>query len=500
MSTFTSRSIDLVFPGEAATPEGWYVSHWDAGQSRILAWSPDNVRLTAEGAVELVLSAAPKGSARPYRGGEVQSIESATTGTWSWTVQAPRMVDGAVFGMFAYRADHFADPWIEFDFEFVGADTTQVRLNIHMETATGEHVTLEQAAGGPVIVDLGFDASQGVHGYDIVVTGTEAIFLVDGAVVGRFGAADMPYGTWTTGMMKGFTNLWCVDPSLEGWAGAWAYPGEPLVATAWAMDVQPGEMGELGTAAAVTGIEGTNGDDDLTGTDGDDLIQGHGGHDRLSGRLGNDRLAGGEGDDTLLLDAGDDRLEGGAGTDWLQVGGSAAATVDLALASAQATGYGTDTILGIENAAGGSGDDRLYGTAGSNALLGGAGADILHGRAGADRIVGGAGQDSLFGGAEADLFVFVALGDSLVGKRRDVIHDFATRLDRIDLTGLDAQAGLAGDQALAFAGTTAAAHSVWYAKGRSDIVLRADVTGDRTADFEIRLAGATSLLADDLLL
>jgi beta-glucanase (GH16 family) len=46
------------------------------------------------------------------------------------------MVDGAVFGMFTYRADHFNDPWIEFDFEFVGADTTKVRLNIHMETAT----------------------------------------------------------------------------------------------------------------------------------------------------------------------------------------------------------------------------------------------------------------------------------------------------------------------------------------------------------------------------
>jgi hypothetical protein len=35
----TGQSVDLIYLGEASTPKGWYVSHWNAGQSRILKWS-----------------------------------------------------------------------------------------------------------------------------------------------------------------------------------------------------------------------------------------------------------------------------------------------------------------------------------------------------------------------------------------------------------------------------------------------------------------------------
>jgi beta-glucanase (GH16 family) len=252
--------IDLIFPGEAATPEGWRVSNWNAGQSSILKWSPSNVRTTSTGAVELVLCAAPPGSERPYLSGSVQSVEKATTGTWTWTTQVPELVSGSVYGLFTYRADHFNDPWIEFDMEFLGKDAgdfdgdgdidvTKVRLNIHMEyvdvSGQTKKVSLQEANGWqPIIVDLGFDATEGLHTYDIVVTETEAIFLVDGAVVGRFDAQDMG-GVWTSGEMRGVTNLWCADPSLERWAGTWTDPGKPLVATVSAMDVKPNDLGEF---------------------------------------------------------------------------------------------------------------------------------------------------------------------------------------------------------------------------------------------------------------
>jgi hypothetical protein len=225
----------------------------------------------------------------------------------------------------------------------------------------------------PVIVDLGFDAAQGVHTYAVTVTGLEAIFLVDGREVGRFDASDMPHGTWTSGEMKGFANLWCVDPSLEAWAGVWGDPGAPLVARLNDMGHVPGGGGPPDPG------QGTEGHDTLVGTDGDDLLDGRGGDDSLDGRAGHDRLLGGEGNDQLALAGSDDWLDGGLGIDWVEVGGPVCAMVNLSLAGAQVTGRGNDTLMGIENAAGGEGADRLTGTVGANGLTGGAGDDVLRG-------------------------------------------------------------------------------------------------------------------------
>ena len=92
------------YPNDPA--KGWLVSNWGAGQSTITAWSPDHVRVTQDGIVEVVLDNAPAGSSDPYFGAELQSSTSARPGTWSWTPKAPEMVDGAVFGLVAYMADH----------------------------------------------------------------------------------------------------------------------------------------------------------------------------------------------------------------------------------------------------------------------------------------------------------------------------------------------------------------------------------------------------------
>ncbi|MBB3713932.1 Ca2+-binding RTX toxin-like protein, partial [Limimaricola variabilis] len=335
--------------------------------------------------------------------------------------------------------DHFNDPWIEFDFEFLGRDggdfdgdgdidIHHVRLNIYMQTAFGDVITLEQTNGWqPVIVDLGFDATEGFHTYEMVVTGSEAVFVVDGAVIGRFGGGDMLYGTWTTGEMKGFANLWCVDPSLENWAGEWAYSGKPIVGTLSSMEVRPGELGGFGALPSNLTLNGTKRSDDLIGQNGHDMIYGHEGNDVLSGNRGHDRLYGGEGKDTLF---------------------------------------------------------------------GGAGSDILN---------GGGGQDMLYGGAGdglRDVFVFTSTSDSAQGKQCDKIHDFVSGIDLIDLSGIDAntRATAAGDQAFLFSYTTAQAHSVWYTKSGSDLTLRGDVNGDKTADFEIRLADISALAIGDLVL
>jgi beta-glucanase (GH16 family) len=215
--------------GGAADPGDWLVSDWDAGQSTRLRWHPRNVYVE-DGTLRLRLDWAPDGAARPLRGAEIQSGGVAREGTWTWRVKAPEMVPGAVFGLFLYQANYRKDPWREYDIEFVGADTTRIQLNVHFETEDGRHVSLDQARGGPVVVDLGFDAAEGFHDYSITVAPDEAVFRVDGEVVGRFGPEDMPERTWSPGRLRSFVDLWAVAPGQESWAGRWGWPGRPLVA------------------------------------------------------------------------------------------------------------------------------------------------------------------------------------------------------------------------------------------------------------------------------
>ncbi len=95
-------------------------------------------------------------------------------------------------------------------------------------------------------------------------------------------------------------------------------------------------------------------------------------------------------------------------------------------------GTGNDRITG--NAAanrlqGGAGSDVILGGGGGDVLEGGAGSDKLIGDAGDDRLAGGAGTDRLLGGAGRDTFVF----DAPPGAR-DTVLDFVGGTDHIALS------------------------------------------------------------------
>ena len=249
------NDLHLYTLGERGTPDSWLISEWDAGQTGNMSWSADNVGREENGDVTLTLDRAPAGSARPYRGGEIQSSEVATTGTWSWTAQAPVMEPGAVFGMFTYKSDWEHGPWVEFDFEFVGEDTTKVQLAIHMENERGEHVVLNKDAEQRGIIDLGFDAAEGMHTYEVSVTEEDATFYVDGKEVAKFGAADMQDNVWQIGPVNSFVDLWSVSPGQASWAGEWDYSGTPLVGRIETADIRPGEFGSAFEAEVPEEVE-----------------------------------------------------------------------------------------------------------------------------------------------------------------------------------------------------------------------------------------------------
>ncbi|WP_207100399.1 calcium-binding protein [Paracoccus shandongensis] len=193
------------------------------------------------------------------------------------------------------------------------------------------------------------------------------------------------------------------------------------------------------------------------------------------------------GNDTITLSAYDDRFEGWAGHDRMSGQGGNDTLIG---------GTGNDTLNG------GGGYDRLAGGDGNDRLIGAVGNDILKGGNGSDTLDGGTGRDHLYGGPDAarDVFIFRAAAETTVGAQRDQILQFRAGHDDIDLSLIDANAARAGNQAFAFTGTAAAAHSVWYVKQADGVLVRGDINGNKTADFEIWVDDATRLGAGDFIL
>jgi serralysin len=104
----------------------------------------------------------------------------------------------------------------------------------------------------------------------------------------------------------------------------------------------------------------------------------------------------------------------------------------------------------IEDAVGGSGADLITGNAVANKLSGNAGADTIFGGAGNDTLIGGDGVDRLTGGTGADVFVG-ELNATLTATKQgamsvDIIVDFTSGQDKIDLAAIDAILGGSDDK------------------------------------------------------
>ena len=287
-----------------------------------------------------------------------------------------------------------------------------------------------------------------------------------------------------------------------------------------------------GTSSGAQGNDTLIKIEDLIGSDFDDVLTGDKGANQINGGVGNDSLNGGLGNDTVSY----------AGT---------ASAVTVSLLAGQATGgAGTDQLLGFENITGSDFNDSLTGDGGDNILVGGAGNDLLDGQAGVDTadyktakaavtadlgagtatlglevdslvsienligskfsdsltgglggnmldggrgkdlIIGGIGADHLTGGAGNDVFRYLTLGDSALAAM-DLITDLGGK-DRIDLSALDADANIAGDQSfLQVAAFTGAAGQLrlTFDAGAQQTTLAVDVNGDGLADFALLIAG-----------
>jgi Ca2+-binding RTX toxin-like protein len=130
-------------------------------------------------------------------------------------------------------------------------------------------------------------------------------------------------------------------------------------------------------------------------------------------------------------------------------------------------------------------------TAGNFRLFGGMGQDVLTGGAGNDLIYGGLRGDSLTGGAGNDVFRYQSVLESNATER-DAIQDF-TLGDRIDLSRIDTDTEMEGDQAFTFIGQAAFSGQKGelryenFSFGGPIWLVQGDADGNGVADFELIL-------------
>jgi hypothetical protein len=172
--------------------------------------------------------------------------------------------------------------------------------------------------------------------------------------------------------------------------------------------------------SAPNAINGNDANNILMGMGGADVLRGNGGNDTLDGGTGPDNMLGGAGNDTYIVDqSGDSVVESvGNGTD--QVNSSATFTLGANVENLTLTGSNSVNATG-------------------NTL-----SNVIIGNTGANNITGGGDNDTLTGGGGADTFIYVAPTDSTLADT-DVITDY-TSADRLNLSAIDADTGLGGNQ------------------------------------------------------
>jgi Ca2+-binding RTX toxin-like protein len=178
-------------------------------------------------------------------------------------------------------------------------------------------------------------------------------------------------------------------------------------------------------------ITGTGANNTRVGTAANEILLGLGGNDVLTGGAGNDTVDGGTGNDRLVatVNDGNDVYVGGTGVDTYDLSGTTAdSNVNLTAGTASSAQTGTDTLSGIENIIGSTGNNAMTDGAGSNQLDGRAGNDtfVMTDDNARDNIIGGAGTDTInYSGLTTNLNVTLNLNNQVVvggsGTNTDVI-------------------------------------------------------------------------------
>ncbi len=166
------------------------------------------------------------------------------------------------------------------------------------------------------------------------------------------------------------------------------------------------------------------------------------------------------------------------------------------------TSYGqTHTGTGeADTVSGGGGNDTINGLGGN---------DTLNGDAGNDTINGGDSRDVMTGGAGSDRFLFLSTsnaGNSV--SSRDVITDFVSGSDKIDVSAIDNNVNTSGNGAFTFLATAGAMITVPgqihfrydTSTGAEHTIIEGNNNRDLAPEFQIDVVGHVNFAAADFIL
>lgn len=157
--------------------ENRWVLRDDTFPSNLALFSPANFASTGDGTGRLTLRR-ERTSVRAYTSAALSTQDRYLYGRFAADLM-PAKVSGLVTGMFLHRNS----PRQEIDVEFVGNDTTKLLVNVYFNPGD-DGTRLEYGyRGTPELIELGFDAADAFHRYEIDWTPERVRWRVDGELV-----------------------------------------------------------------------------------------------------------------------------------------------------------------------------------------------------------------------------------------------------------------------------------------------------------------------------
>lgn len=148
----------------------------DTFPSNLALFKPENV-LIHNNTLELVFSNETS-SVRTFTSGALVSKEKFLYGRFKVELRSPN-IDGLITGIFLHRNS----PHQEIDIEFLGRDTTKMLINVYYNPGISGTKFEYGYRGTPVMIDLGFDASEEFHTYEIEWNKNSIKWFVDGMLI-----------------------------------------------------------------------------------------------------------------------------------------------------------------------------------------------------------------------------------------------------------------------------------------------------------------------------
>ena len=188
---------------------------WTNGSPFDCGWLADHVSFQ-NGKMNITLDN-QSSSGKSYTSGEYRTKDFYGYGTLEASIKAVS-VDGVVGGsLFFYTGPLDGNPWDEIDIEFVKG---KLQTN---------YITNGQG-GHEVVIDLGFDPSQGFHTYKIDWQPNKITWYVDGNSIRSVDTFQSALPSTPGRIMA---NLWPGDGSLDGWLGHFNYASSLTVQYDW---------------------------------------------------------------------------------------------------------------------------------------------------------------------------------------------------------------------------------------------------------------------------